>query len=110
MRTPVAIVLICVSLMGLNGCGGVVFFAGTSLGVAHVVVISGTCTSVQIANVPGGNGGFIVITEVTFLNNGLFNTLNFCGDISNRFPLNQFMTVNFNNGPTCATPVSIVFV
>jgi len=108
VATRLAVALLCASLMWLTACGGFAFFAGTSPGFSRVIVVSGTCTSVQLVNIIGPGGGFILVTAVTFFGTGFSNTLNFCGDISGQFPLNRTMTVNYTNGSSCATPVSVV--
>lgn len=101
------VVFVCVSLLWLASCSGFVAFVGTSPGFSGVVIFTGTCTSVQVLNIVGPNGGFVLVTAVTFFGSGFSQTLNFCGDVSARFPLNRSLTVNYTNGASCATPVSI---
>lgn len=105
MRALTAAAVLAISLL-LSGCGGVFLFTTGTEG-ANIIVVSGTCTSVQTTNVVG-NSGFIVVTGVTLFNNGLSSTYNFCGNVASQFPLNSFLTVTFTSGTSCATTNSIV--
>jgi hypothetical protein len=110
MTTRLIVAVVCASLVWLTSCGGAAFLVGTSPGFSGVVVATGTCTSVQIVNTVGPGGGFILVTVVTLFGSGFSSSLNFCGDVSGRFPLNRSLTVNYTNGSGCATPVSILIV
>jgi hypothetical protein len=94
--------------MCLTACGGFVAFVGTSPGFSGVIIASGTCTGVQIVNIIGPGGGFVTVTAVTLFSSGFSHTLNFCGDVSGRFPLNRSLSINYRNGSGCATLVSVV--
>lgn len=110
MRTRILVLVICAGLFGLNGCGGVVFFANTGPGSDGVISVTGTCTSVQLANVPGNDGVLILVTAITLFSNGQSNAFTFCGNVVDRFPLNNVLKVNFRTGTSCANPISIVIV
>lgn len=101
-RTALALALV----MLLSGCGGGTFIFTSGPEGSTFIVVSGTCSSVQTVHIVA-NGGFILVTTVTVLSNGISNTLNFCGDVAGQFPLNSFLTIRFTNGPSCATPASV---
>jgi hypothetical protein len=94
-------------LSGLPSCGGFVLFVGTSPHGPNIIAVTGTCINVQVVSMVGNNGGFVTVTVVTLVTNGRSSTFNFCGDVSNRFPLNSLVTVNFTNGTPCAATTSI---
>jgi hypothetical protein len=93
--------------LALSGCGGGTFLFTTGPNGSNFIVVSGTCTSVQTVNVVG-NSGFILVTSVTLISNGMSSSFNFCGNVTGQFPLNSFLTIRFTNGPACAMPASIV--
>jgi len=70
--------------------------------------ITGTVSFVEVNNVVSG-GTFVEVTFVTFFQDGLSSSMNFCGNQTSQFPLNQTVTTNFNPGQPCATLV-IVFI
>jgi hypothetical protein len=71
--------------------------------------ISGTVSFVELNTVISG-GTSIEVTFVTFLQNGISSSMNFCGDQSSQFPLNQTVTTNFSPGQPCSTLVIVVIV
>ena len=71
--------------------------------------ITGTVSFVEVNNVVSG-GTFVEVTFVTFFQDGLSSTMNFCGDQSNQFLLNQTVTTNFNPGQPCATLVIVIII
>ena len=91
----------------LSGCGGGTFLFTTGPEGTSFIVVSGTCTSVQTISVVG-NGGLILVTSVTLFSDGLSRTFSFCGNSAGQFPVNSFLTISFTNGPSCATPASVV--
>lgn len=105
-RRAITTVVVAIALL-MSGCGGGTLFLTTGPEGTSFVVVSGTCTSVQTLNIVG-NGGFILVTSVTLISNGISSAFNFCGDVTGQFPVNSFLTIRFTNGPTCATPGSIV--
>ncbi len=104
-HTTTALALALVML--LSGCGGGTFIFTSGPEGSSFIVVSGTCSSVQTVQIVA-NGGFILVTSITLLSNGISNTLNFCGDVTGQFPVNSFLTVKYTNGPSCATPTSVV--
>ena len=82
------------------GCSNIV-----SLLPMTFVSITGVVSIVQLTS--AGNS---VITLVTFIlqspQNGLAETLPFCGNVANQFILNSLMTVSFSQGQACSTLAS----
>lgn len=108
MRRIVA--LICLVLIALStGCGTGAFFVSAGGTGANIIIVSGTCTGVQLVSIVGPGGAFITATAVTLFNNGLNSSFNFCGNLVHQFAINNFMTIHFTNGPSCATPSAITF-
>ncbi|HYG99103.1 MAG TPA: hypothetical protein VD837_08225 [Terriglobales bacterium] len=105
-RVLAAVCLLVITF--LTACGGGIFFVSTGTDGTNVIVASGTCTTVQLSNVIGPDGGFVVVTAVTLLNNGVSTGFNFCGNQVSQFAVNSLVTVHFTNGPTCATPTAIL--
>jgi hypothetical protein len=87
-------------------CGNVFIGGGFQ---PHQSSISGTVSFVELNTVISG-GTSIEVTFVTFLQNGISSSMNFCGDQSGQFPLNQTVTTNFTPGQPCATLVIVVIV
>lgn len=108
MRRIVA--LSCLVLIILStGCGTTAFFVSAGGNGANIIIVSGTCTGVQLLSIVGPNGAFITVTSVTLFNNGLNSNFNFCGNLVSQFAINTFTTVHFTNGSGCATPSVITF-
>jgi hypothetical protein len=100
MRRIVAVLLICLSLIG---CGGG-HFQGTFRSGGPVFSVSGFISLVELTTADNT----IVVTIVTFLPD--FNpvtTMIFCGDLTQQLFLDDFATVTFIQGPTCATALNI---
>lgn len=94
--------IVAASLLALLlcGCGNV-----RVNGNAQFNSITGFISSVQVtSNDSSANGQ---LTVVIFLNQGSSQTVNFCGNVSNKMPLNQTATVNFTSGASCSTLLSI---
>jgi hypothetical protein len=108
MRRIVALFSLALLLLSA-GCGTGAFFVGTGTHGPNIIIVSGTCTGVQLVNVVGPGGGFITITSVTLFNNGFSSNFDFCGNLVNQFALNAFFTIHFTNGSGCATPSAITF-
>src|SRR5689334_8605471 len=83
----------------LCGCGNV-----QVNGSAQFSSVTGFVSSVQVTSNGSASGQ---ITVVIFLNQGSSQSVNFCGNVANRMPLNQTATVNFNSGASCSTLLSI---
>lgn len=98
-------VVACLTCLSAN-CGNV--FIG---GFFHPSQssITGTVSFVEVNTVISGGTSFEV-TLVTFVQNGFSSSLNFCGDQSRQFPLNQTVTTNFTPGQSCATVVIVIIV
>jgi hypothetical protein len=92
----VSLLLLC------PGCGNV--FVG---GAINFSTISGFVSIVQLTTVIDG-GNSVLVTFVTFLQQGTSTTMGFCGDQTSQFPLNQMVTTNFNPGQPCATLVLVI--
>ena len=93
-----------VSLL-LAGCEGVVQIQGAVNLPASTT--SGTVSIVQVSAVSGGNGTSVQVTVVTLLQPGTAQTTTFCGSQVGQFPMDTFVTATFNQGPTCASLVSV---
>ena len=99
MRRILAVLLIC-----LLGCGGG-SFRGT-LGFGNTVFsVTGFVISIELTTVPNAT---IPVTIVTFLPDFIpATTVIFCGDLTQQLFLDDFATVNFIQGLSCATPLAI---
>jgi hypothetical protein len=84
-----------------QGCSNLV-----SLFPMSFVSLSGFVSIIQLTSL-GSNSP---VTMVTFLlpgpQNGLAETIAFCGNVGNQFALNGFMNVSFTQGGGCASIVS----
>ncbi len=88
----------------LSGCGGVTVYGVINPGVATV---SGTVCSITLTTLPQNNTT-VLVTIVTFEKVLGFSTVNFCGDVRSRFPMNTFTQVNFQPGQPCSSIIVIV--
>src|SRR5713226_8795710 len=99
MRLILAVLLIC-----LLGCGGG-SFRGTFGSGNTVFGVTGFVIFIELTTVPDTT---IPITIVTFLPDFIpVTTVIFCGDLTQQLFLDDFATVNFIQGPSCATPWAI---
>jgi len=99
MRRIVAVLLIC-----LLGCGGG-SFQGTFRSGSPVFSLTGFVSFVELTTIPEST---IVVTIVTFLPDfSPATTVIFCGDLTQQLFLDDFATVNFTQGSTCATALAI---
>lgn len=99
MRRIVAVLLIC-----LLGCGGG-RFQGPLRSGSPVFSVTGFVSLVELTTVLDST---IVVTIVTFLPDfSPATTVVFCGDLTQQLFLDDFATVNFTQGPTCATALAI---
>ena len=84
-----------------QGCSTIVSLSPTTF-----VALSGFVSIVQVT-ISARNSP---VTMVTFLlpppQNGLAETIAFCGNVGSQFVLNGMMTVNFRQGEGCATVTS----
>jgi hypothetical protein len=69
--------------------------------------VSGIVIVVQLGSVNDVNFQPVPVTTVSFKNNGLSNTVNFCGDQQSQFHLNESVRANFAPGNLCSNLVSV---
>jgi hypothetical protein len=89
-------------LAALCGCGSKFFVRGA----INTGTVSGTVSAVELSIV-SDNGASVTVTLVTFLESGMPNSMNFCGDQRSLFPLDQFVRASFTPTPECASIVQI---
>lgn len=105
MKRLLAVSLVaCLTCLSAN-CGNVFIGGGFHPTQSS---ITGTVSFVEVNTVISGGTSF-EITFVTFVQSGFSSSLNFCGNQSSQFPINQTVTTNFTPGQPCATLV-IVFI
>jgi hypothetical protein len=104
-RLLAGLLAVCLTCLCAS-CGNVFIDGGFQ---ARQSSLSGTVSFVEVNTVISG-GMSIEITFVTFFQNGISSSMNFCGDQSSQFPLNQTVTTNFTPGQPCATLVIVVIV
>ena len=85
------------------GCGSKFFLRGA----INTGTVSGTVSAVELSIV-SDNGVSVTVTLVTFLESGMPNSMNFCGDQRALFPLEQFVRASFTMTPACASIVQVV--
>ena len=85
------------------GCGSKFFVRGA----IDTGIVSGTVSAVQLS-VVSDNGFSVTVTQVTFLESGMPNSVNFCGDQRALFPVEQFVRASFTTTPACASVVQVV--
>ena len=93
-------------LICLLGCGGG-SFRGAFRSGSTVFSVTGFVSIVELTTLPGTTN---LVTIVTFLPD--FNpstTVIFCGDLTQQIFLDDFTTVNFTQGPSCATAL-VIFI
>ncbi len=100
-----AILVVCLLVM-CPGCGNVFIRGAIQPGFS---TISGVVSIVEFTTVVGGDGSFIQVTFVTFLQQGTSSTIGFCGDQRSQFPINQMVTTNFTPGQSCASIIVVIF-
>lgn len=105
--------LLAVLLLGLLGCGAGhdPHLSGTiSSTNLSPLSVSGFVRSIQLTTSATSMGSNSPVTIVTFIpqlpQNTPTSTLTFCGNVGNDFVPNTFVTVQFTQGPGCATMVS----
>jgi hypothetical protein len=101
MRRILALLLFC-----LLGCGGGGFRA-TFRSSNPIFSVTGFVSFIEFTTVPGVT---IPVTVVTFLPDfSPVTTVIFCGDLTQQLFLDDFATVNFSQGPSCATAL-VIFI
>jgi hypothetical protein len=99
---------LCILLVGLVGCSGVVNFRTTTFRTSDTLfTVSGFVSSIQLTTVTA-NGFFVDVTIVTFLHDATSSTVTFCGDLVDEFFLDAFTEVDFFSGSPCAEIVDVV--
>lgn len=99
MRSLLAVLLIC-----LFGCGGGQFQT-TFRSSSSVFSVTGFVTFVDLT---AFSNSAIVVTTITFVTDfSPATTVSFCGDLTPQVFLDDFATVNFTQGPNCATALTI---
>jgi hypothetical protein len=98
-----ASLVVALLLLG-PGCGNVFV-----RGAINFSTISGFVSIVQLTTVID-DGSSVLVTFVTFLQQGTSTTMGFCGDQTSQFPLNQMVTTNFNPGQPCATLIVVIII
>jgi hypothetical protein len=93
-----------VALTPGQGCSTIV-----SLFPMSFVSLSGFVSIVQVT-VAGNSPVTMVTLLLPFPQNGLAETVAFCGNVAIDFALNSFMTVNFTQGLGCSTVMSAIVV
>ena len=95
--------ILAVLLVFVLGCGGV-SFRGTFRPDNTEFIVTGFVTFIEFTTVPES----IPVTTVTFLRDfGPVTTVIFCGDLTHELFLDDFATVDFTEGPDCATALNI---
>jgi hypothetical protein len=107
MKRLLSLLLALCLCVGCAGCGNI-FVRGTLQ--PGFSTVSGVVSIVHLSAIIGGDGNSVQITFVTFLQNGTGNTIGFCGDQRDQFPLNQLVRTNFTPGTPCATLVVVVII
>jgi hypothetical protein len=80
-------------------------FQGTFRSGSPVFSVTGFVSLVELTTVQDST---IIVTIVTFLPDfSPATTVIFCGDLTQQLFLDDFATVNFTQGPTCATALAI---
>ena len=103
--TIISVALVALTASLTTGCG--VFFIG---GTIVPTTVQGTISTVQLATVVNGTGGTVQVTMVTFLQVGTSTTITFCDDQTDRFKLNQLVTVNFHPHRPCASLIAVLLI
>ena len=89
-------------LAALCGCGSKFFIRGA----INTGTVSGTVSAVQLS-IASENGASVTVTMVTFLQSGMPNSMNFCGDQRGLVPVEQFVRASFTMTPACASIVQV---
>ena len=93
MRRVPSLLLLLTTVL-LTGCGQV-FVNFTSNPQIPSSSTSGTIIVVVLGSTDDLNGNQVTLTTVTFLNNGVRSSFNFCGDQSQQFPIHQVVRADF---------------
>ena len=102
MTRLLSALLVLSLVLSFAACGG--FFVR---GTVRTSALQGSVDIVQLGSVIDQAGAIIQITSVTFLQDGVPFTIDFCDDQFTLFPLDETVLVDFNPGQFCAT---VVFV
>ena len=105
MKRLLSTFLVASLLLMSAGCGNV--FVG---GAINFSTVSGFVSIVQLTTVGDGSGGTVLVTFVTFLQQGTSSTIGFCGDQRVQFPMERMVKTNFNPGQPCATLIVVITI
>ena len=104
----VLLTCILVTSLLLAGCGGSFFIGFVSNPQIPSNSVSGIVIVINLGSVNDFNFQPVTVTTVSFKNNGLSNTVNFCGDQKNQFHLNETVRADFAPGTLCSNLVAVV--
>lgn len=104
MKRLLSLLLVVSLLLLCSSCGDIFVRGAISFST-----MSGFVSIVHLTTVSDGNGS-VLVTFVTFLQQGTSSTIGFCGDQTSQFPLNQMVTTNFNPGQPCATIIVVIII
>jgi hypothetical protein len=107
MKRLVFFFLVLCLVVTLCGCGSIFIRGALPAGSSTV---SGSVSVVTLSTVVGEKGTMVQVTFVTFLQFGVSSTVEFCGDHSSQFPMQQIVRADFNPGTPCASIVAIVII
>jgi hypothetical protein len=100
VKRLLAVPLVTTLLLLSSSCGDV--FVRGALNTGSQTAI-GTVSIVRFTITDSGT----TITVVTLPEQGMAQSLNFCGDQRSRFPLDQPIEVTFTPGATCGSVIAI---
>jgi len=101
MKRLPGVLFVFVLLVLSSACGDIFVRGALTPGIESA---SGLVSIVQFS----ATSGQASVTLVTLVQSGMANTLSFCGDQRTRFPMDQFVRVNFTPGTLCASVILIV--
>jgi len=110
VRRAVAVLASVIVAWGLAGCGSVTFVSGFPP-ASSLTTVQGFVSVIQPSVVFTSKQSSMDVTLVNFEAqfSGLVTSVTFCGNLSDRFVLGEFTSVDytFTPGLQCATPVKI---
>ena len=103
MNRLLVFALLAAGLVTFCGCG-------TNFRVSGAInpqFITGTVSSAQVLVVTDG-GVLITVTLVTFEQQGIASSMNFCGNQTSQFVPGDFVEASFTPGQPCASVLQII--
>jgi hypothetical protein len=107
MKRLLSVVLAACLIALCTGCGNIFLSASSQPSFSST---SGLVSIVQLSSVIGTNGTTVLVTFVTFLQEGTPSTVGFCGDQGSRFPMNQMVRADFVPGQSCSSILVVVII